>query len=72
MSRIDETREFLPVRIAVLTVSDSRSFSEDKSGQTLVDLIEGAGHVVAERNIIPDERTEIAGQLRRWIAMAMV
>ena len=69
MSRIDETREFLPVRIAVLTVSDSRSFSEDKSGQTLVDLIEGAGHAVAERNIIPDERTEIAGQLRRWIAM---
>ena len=47
MSRIDETKEFLPVRIALLTVSDSRSLDEDKSGQTLVDLIEGAGHAVA-------------------------
>ena len=69
MSRIDETKEFLPVRIAVLTVSDSRSFGEDKSGRTLVDLIEGTGHVLAERKIIPDVRTEIAEQLRRWIAM---
>ena len=69
MSRIDETKEFLPVRIAVLTVSDSRSFGEDKSGQTLVDLIEGAGHFVVQRKIIPDERTEISEQLRRWIAL---
>ena len=69
MSRIDDTKDFLPVRIAVLTVSDSRSIGEDKSGQALADLIEVAGHVVAERKIIADERTEIAGQLRRWIAM---
>ena len=69
MSRIDETKELLPVRIAVLTVSDSRSLDEDKSGQTLVDLIEGAGHFVVQRKIIPDERTEISEQLRRWIAL---
>lgn len=68
MSRIDESKEFIPVRIAVLTVSDSRSLAEDRSGDTLVGRIEGAGHVVAERKIIPDERTEIADQLRAWCA----
>ena len=69
MSRIDDTKEFMPVRIAVLTVSDSRSLTEDKSGQTLVDRIEGAGHIVAQREIIRDERVEIAEQLRKWVAM---
>ncbi|RBW52212.1 molybdenum cofactor biosynthesis protein B [Ruegeria sp. A3M17] len=68
MSRIDETKDFIPVRIAVLTVSDTRSLDEDKSGQTLVDRIEGAGHRVADRSIIRDERTQIADQLRVWIA----
>ena len=69
MSRIDDTKEFVPVRIAVLTVSDSRSLTEDKSGQTLVDRIVGAGHIVAQREIIRDERVEIAEQLRKWVAM---
>ena len=69
MSRIDDTKEFVPVRIAVLTVSDSRSLTEDKSGQTLVDRIEGAGHILAQREIIRDERVEIAEQLRKWVAM---
>jgi len=69
MSRIDDTKEFVPVRIAVLTVSDSRSLTEDKSGQTLVDRIEGSGHIVAQREIIRDERVEIAEQLRKWVAM---
>ena len=68
MSRIDESKEFIPVRIAVLTVSDTRSLDEDKSGQVLVDRIEGAGHVLADRRIIRDERAEIADQLRAWIA----
>ncbi len=68
MSRIDETKDFIPVRIAVLTVSDTRSMDEDKSGQTLVDRIEGVGHRVADRSIIRDERSEIADQLRVWIA----
>ncbi|MEX0281080.1 MAG: molybdenum cofactor biosynthesis protein B [Arenibacterium sp.] len=68
MSRIDETIEFLSVRIAVLTVSDTRSLAEDRSGQVLVDRIEKAGHVVADRKILPDERRDIADQLRAWIA----
>ncbi|MDA7429991.1 molybdenum cofactor biosynthesis protein B [Primorskyibacter aestuariivivens] len=68
MSRIDESKEFIPVRIAVLTVSDSRSLAEDRSGDTLVGRIEGAGHILADRKIIPDERAEIAEQLRAWCA----
>ncbi|WP_425078979.1 molybdenum cofactor biosynthesis protein B [Ruegeria denitrificans] len=68
MSRIDETMEFIPVRVAVLTVSDTRSMDEDRSGQTLVDRIEKAGHVVADRQIIRDERDQIAEQLRAWVA----
>ena len=68
MSRIDETMEFVPVRIAILTVSDTRQMADDRSGQVLVDRIEGAGHKVAVRKIIRDERTEIAEQLREWCA----
>jgi molybdenum cofactor biosynthesis protein B len=68
MSRIDESKQFIPVRIAVLTVSDTRDIGTDKSGQTLVDRIEGAGHILAERQILPDERLEIAEQLRAWCA----
>lgn len=68
MSRIDESREFIPVRIAVLTVSDTRSLEEDRSGQVLVDRIEAAGHLLADRKILPDERAEIAAQLRAWVA----
>ena len=66
MSRIDENREFIPVRIAVLTVSDTRSLDDDRSGQTLVDRIEKAGHVLADRKILRDERADIAEQLRDW------
>ena len=72
MSRIDETKDFIPVRIAVLTVSDTRSLDHDKSGQTLVDRIEAAGHRVVDRKIIPDERHDIAQQLRMWIADSAV
>lgn len=68
MSRIDETMEFIPVRIAVLTVSDTRSMAEDRSGQTLVDRIERASHILADRKIIRDERDQIADQLRAWVA----
>ncbi|WP_419740466.1 molybdenum cofactor biosynthesis protein B [Ruegeria sp.] len=68
MSRIDETIEFIPIRIAVLTVSDTRSVDEDRSGQTLVERIEKAGHVVADRKIIQDERAQIVDQLRAWVA----
>ncbi len=66
MSRIDESVAFIGIKIAVLTVSDSRSLSEDKSGDVLVGRIEAAGHTVAARTILTDERAEIADQLRRW------
>ncbi|MCT4579341.1 molybdenum cofactor biosynthesis protein B [Donghicola sp.] len=66
MSRIDETKEFIPVRIAVLTVSDSRSMDEDRSGDMLVQRIQEAGHVVVDRMIVRDERDEIASRLRMW------
>lgn len=68
MSRIDETKDFLPVRIAVLTVSDTRQMADDKSGQVLVDRIAAAGHLLADRRILPDERAQIADQLRAWCA----
>jgi len=68
MSRIDESKDFIAVRIAVLTVSDTRSLAEDRSGQALVDRIEKAGHVVADRKITQDERAQIADQLRQWVA----
>lgn len=59
-------KEFIPVRFAVLTVSDTRSMAEDKSGDTLAGRIESAGHVVAARRIVRDERAEIAEILREW------
>lgn len=68
MPKYDETKPFIPVRIAVLTVSDSRSLAEDRSGQVLVDRIEAAGHVLAARHILPDEREMIAAQLYEWCA----
>jgi molybdenum cofactor biosynthesis protein B len=68
MSRIDETLDFVPVRIAVLTVSDTRDLSQDRSGDVLAQRIEAAGHQLAERLILRDERDEIAAQLREWCA----
>lgn len=68
MSRIDETKQFIPVRIAILTVSDTRTPADDRSGQTLADRITAAGHKIAAREILPDERDRIADQLRAWCA----
>lgn len=68
MSRIDESKDFIPVRIAVLAVSDTRSLAEDKSGDVLEGRIREAGHVLADRRILRDERGEIADQLRAWCA----
>jgi molybdenum cofactor biosynthesis protein B len=67
MSRLDETRPFLPVNIAVLTVSDTRSDADDKSGRTLAELITSAGHHVAARRIVRDDQDSIIRQLREWI-----
>lgn len=68
MRRIDESMDKIALRIAVLTVSDSRSLEDDKSGKILVDRIEDAGHSIAARLILKDERAEIAEQLRVWCA----
>lgn len=68
MSRIDETRDFIPVRIAVLTVSDTRTAADDRSGDALVERLTAAGHVLAARGIVTDDRAGIVAQLRAWIA----
>ena len=68
MSRIDADRPFHSVRIAVLTVSDTRSLEEDRSGDVLVARIAEAGHALADRAIVRDEVSEITAKLRGWIA----
>ena len=70
MSRIDESLDFVPVRFAVLTVSDTRTPDDDRSGDTLANRIETAGHVLKARDIVMDDRSAIADQLRAWIADA--
>ncbi|WP_439596328.1 molybdenum cofactor biosynthesis protein B [Falsiroseomonas sp.] len=69
---IDETKKFLPVRIAVLTVSDTRDLASDRSGDTLVARIAEAGHELADRKILRDEAGLIEAQLRAWIADSQV
>jgi molybdopterin adenylyltransferase len=69
---IDESLEFKPVRIAVLTISDSRGIDDDRSGDTLVDLLTGAGHILADRAIIKDEKSLIVSRLHNWIDDPMV
>ncbi len=64
---IDESRAFVPVRIAVLTVSDTRGLAEDRSGDTLVARIEDAGHIVADRAIVRDDVDVIVARLHGWI-----
>jgi molybdenum cofactor biosynthesis protein B len=66
--RIDETVAFIPVRIAVLTVSDTRDASNDTSGDTLAARIAEAGHVLAARMLLRDNQDQITAQLRHWIA----
>lgn len=65
---IDESKTFIPVNIAVLTVSDTRTLADDKSGQTLVDRLTAAGHTLAARAIVTDDVAKIVAQLREWIA----
>lgn len=64
---IDESLAFKPVRIAVLTISDSRSEADDRSGDKLVELLTGAGHILAARAIIRDEKSLIVSRLHNWI-----
>jgi molybdopterin adenylyltransferase len=65
---IDETREFIPVNIAVLTVSDTRGLNDDRSGNTLVERIAQSGHNLAARAIVTDDQDKIVAQLKAWIA----
>ena len=66
--RIDESRPFQPVHIAVLTVSDTRGEADDNSGRTLVELITRDGHKLVDRAIVKDDRAAITAKLRAWIA----
>ena len=67
MPGIDETRQFVPLKIAVLTVSDTRDLAGDKSGETLVERIRAAGQRLAEREIVTDDVEAIRQRLKAWI-----
>lgn len=66
--RIDELRPFIAVNIALLTVSDTRTAGDDKSGDTLAERVAAAGHVVRDRQIVRDDQAAIEAQLKAWIA----
>jgi molybdenum cofactor biosynthesis protein B len=68
MPGIDTSRAFVPVQIAILTVSDTRTEADDRSGNTLADRASTAGHHVVARRIVPDDRDAIESALREWIA----
>jgi molybdenum cofactor biosynthesis protein B len=67
MPGIDDKRPFVPLKIAVLTISDTRKLEDDKSGGTLAERIEKAGHAVAARAIVTDDVEKIRAQMRAWI-----
>ena len=61
-------REFIPLNLAILTVSDSRTEADDKSGQTLVSMLEKDGHVLADKQIVKDDRYDLRAIVSQWIA----
>ena len=68
MPKIDESRPFLPVNIAVMTVSDTRTPGDDRSGDALVERLTGAGHRLGARAIVKDDVAAIRAQVQAWIA----
>jgi molybdenum cofactor biosynthesis protein B len=68
MSGIDESKQFVPLKIAVLTVSDTRELADDRSGATLAERIAKAGHALAERAIVTDDVEKIRARVKAWIA----
>ena len=68
MSHNSKQREFIPLKIAILTVSDSRTEKDDTSGKVLVDRLQEAGHSLAEKAIVPDDIYQIRSVVSRWIA----
>jgi molybdopterin adenylyltransferase len=72
MPGVDENKQFVPLKIAVLTISDTRSIKDDRSGALLVQRIVAAGHFVAERSIVPDDVETIRAKVKTWIADPMI
>jgi molybdenum cofactor biosynthesis protein B len=68
MPGLDVNKEFVPLKIAVLTVSDTRGLKDDKSGALLVQLIVAAGPFIAERSIVPDDIESIRARVKAWVA----
>ncbi|MEO8668262.1 MAG: molybdenum cofactor biosynthesis protein B [Bauldia sp.] len=68
MAKADNPRPFVPVHFAVLTVSDTRSLDEDRSGSTLAERVAGAGHILADRAIVTDDAGKIRKAVKAWIA----
>jgi molybdenum cofactor biosynthesis protein B len=68
MAGPDQTRAFIPLAIAVLTVSDTRSLTDDRSGDTLAERLTGAGHRLAARTIVPDDVEAIRAAVQGWVA----
>jgi Molybdopterin biosynthesis enzymes len=64
---IDQLKSFIPVRIALLTVSDTRSLADDKSGSVLAERVETSGHQVVSRKLLRDDRQDIRLQLEAWV-----
>src|SRR3982751_6500783 len=72
MAGIDPNKPFVPLKFAVLTISDSRELADDKSGATLSERIKAAGHIVVERSIVPDDVETIRARVKEWIAGPLV
>jgi molybdenum cofactor biosynthesis protein B len=68
MTRLDDTRPFIPLRIAILTMSDTRTLAEDKSGDTLAALAAETGHTVVARTLLKDDAEAIRAKVGEWIA----
>jgi molybdenum cofactor biosynthesis protein B len=68
MHGVNDSLEFIPVRIAILTVSDTRTLENDTSGETLVNRLEDAGHILADRRILPDDGKKLRACVEEWIA----
>jgi molybdenum cofactor biosynthesis protein B len=68
MASADESRSFIPLNIAVLTISDTRSLADDKSGSTLADRLSAAGHRLAAREVTSDDVEAIRAVVRKWVA----
>ncbi len=68
----DSPRQFIPLHIAILTVSDSRTEENDTSGRTLVQRLQEAGHILAEKLIVPDDKYQIRAAVSKWIANSNV